>query len=165
MWNVGVYTHGMMGHTPNIDRIGREGMVFTDHYGQPSCTAGRAAFLTGQLPIRTGMTTIGIPDSPKRNPRSQTIPARRIPSTSRSSARAACGSHGDDGSGIARVGYIGRKFFCSKLWAPTAAGPFLAAHLKSIADYPPSQGADSLSMKKVIEKAMAKMDAPHGSSN
>ena len=63
MWNVGAYTHGMMGHTPNIDRIGREGMIFTDHYGQPSCTAGRAAFITGQLPIRTGMTTIGIPGS------------------------------------------------------------------------------------------------------
>jgi len=41
-WNVGAYTHGMMGHTPNIDRIGKEGMLFTDHYGQPSCTAGRA---------------------------------------------------------------------------------------------------------------------------
>ncbi len=63
MWNVGIYTHGMMGKTPNIDRIGREGAVFTDHYGQPSCTAGRAAFITGQLPVRTGMTTIGIPGS------------------------------------------------------------------------------------------------------
>jgi arylsulfatase len=63
MWNVGVYTHGMMGRTPNIDRIAREGMLFTDHYGQPSCTAGRAAFLTGQLPVRTGMTTVGIPGS------------------------------------------------------------------------------------------------------
>src|SRR5499433_2228901 len=63
MWNVGLYTHGMMGHTPNIDRIGREGACFTDHYGQPSCTAGRAAFIMGQLPVRTGMTTVGIPGS------------------------------------------------------------------------------------------------------
>jgi arylsulfatase len=63
MWNVGAYTHGLMGRTPNIDRIASEGMIFTDHYGQPSCTAGRAAFITGQLPIRTGMTTIGIPGS------------------------------------------------------------------------------------------------------
>ena len=62
-WNVGAYTHGMMGHTPNIDRIAKQGMLFTDHYGQPSCTAGRAAFIMGQLPIRTGMTTIGIPGS------------------------------------------------------------------------------------------------------
>jgi arylsulfatase len=62
-WNVGAYTHGMMGKTPNIDRIASEGMLFTDHYGQPSCTAGRAAFIMGQLPIRTGMTTIGIPGS------------------------------------------------------------------------------------------------------
>ena len=62
-WNVGVYTHGMMGKTPNIDRIAAEGMLFTDHYAQPSCTAGRAAFIMGQLPIRTGMTTIGIPGS------------------------------------------------------------------------------------------------------
>jgi arylsulfatase A-like enzyme len=63
MWNVGAYSHGMMGKTPNIDRIGKEGMIFTDHYGQPSCTAGRAAFIMGQMPLRTGMTTIGIPGS------------------------------------------------------------------------------------------------------
>jgi len=63
MWNVGAYTHGMMGRTPNIDSIARNGMLFTDHYGQPSCTAGRAAFLTGQMPIRTGETTVGIPGS------------------------------------------------------------------------------------------------------
>jgi arylsulfatase len=62
-WNVGAYTHGMMGKTPNIDGIARDGMLFTDHYGQPSCTAGRAAFIMGQLPVRTGMTTIGIPGS------------------------------------------------------------------------------------------------------
>jgi arylsulfatase A-like enzyme len=62
-WNVSKYSHGMMGRTPNIDRIGTEGCLFTDHYGQPSCTAGRAAFIMGQLPLRTGMTTIGIPGS------------------------------------------------------------------------------------------------------
>ncbi|HEY2826511.1 MAG TPA: arylsulfatase [Pirellulales bacterium] len=63
MWNLGAYTHGMMGRTPHIDSIAKDGMLFTDHYGQPSCTAGRAAFIMGQLPIRTGMTTIGIPGS------------------------------------------------------------------------------------------------------
>ena len=63
MWNVGAYTHGMMGKTPNIDSIAKQGMIFTDHYGQASSTAGRAAFLTGQIPVRTGMTTIGIPGS------------------------------------------------------------------------------------------------------
>ena len=63
MWNVGAYTHGMMGRTPNIDSIAKAGMLFTDQYAQPSCTAGRAAFITGQMPIRTGMTTIGIPGS------------------------------------------------------------------------------------------------------
>ncbi len=64
VWDIGAYSHGMMGNTPNIDRIAREGILFTDHYAQPSCTAGRAAFITGQLPIRTGLTTIGIPGSP-----------------------------------------------------------------------------------------------------
>ena len=63
MWNISAYSLGMMGRTPNIDRIGKEGIIFTDHYAQPSCTAGRAAFIMGQLPIRTGMTTIGIPGS------------------------------------------------------------------------------------------------------
>jgi arylsulfatase len=61
--------------------------------------------------------------------------------------------------------YEGRKFFASKLWAPTGAGPFLAAHLKSVEDYPPSQGADTLSMKKAIDQAMRKMENAHGSSN
>jgi arylsulfatase len=63
MWNVGAYTHGMMGRTPNIDGIAKNGILFTDHYGQPSCTAGRAAFIMGQMPIRTGETTVGIPGS------------------------------------------------------------------------------------------------------
>ena len=60
-WNVGAYTHGMMGRTPNIDSIARDGMLFTDHYGQPSCTPGRAAAMTGRLPIRSGMTTVSFP--------------------------------------------------------------------------------------------------------
>jgi len=62
--NVALYSHGMMVPTPNIDRIGREGILFTDHYAHPSSTAGRAAFITGQLPIRTGLTTVGLPGSP-----------------------------------------------------------------------------------------------------
>src|SRR3974390_656462 len=49
-WNVGASTHGMMGRTTNIDNIAKQGALFTDHYAQPSCTAGRAAFLMGQLP-------------------------------------------------------------------------------------------------------------------
>ena len=60
-WNVGAYTHGMMGKTPNIDSLAKQGALFTDQYAQPSCTAGRAAFITGQLPVRTGMTTVGLP--------------------------------------------------------------------------------------------------------
>lgn len=60
--NLGCYNHGVMGYgTPNIDRIAKEGVLFTDHYAQPSCTAGRAAFITGQYPIRSGMTTVGQP--------------------------------------------------------------------------------------------------------
>ena len=60
--NVSAYGLATMGYrTPNIDRIGREGIKFTDHYAQPSCTAGRAAFITGQYPIRSGMTTVGQP--------------------------------------------------------------------------------------------------------
>jgi arylsulfatase A-like enzyme len=61
-FNVSAYNMGIMGYrTPNIDRIGREGGVFTDWYGQQSCTAGRAAFITGQSPIRTGLTKVGLP--------------------------------------------------------------------------------------------------------
>jgi len=65
-FNVSTYNMGMMGYrTPNIDRIGREGAVFTDWYGQQSCTAGRAAFITGQSPIRTGLTKVGLPGAPE----------------------------------------------------------------------------------------------------
>jgi len=62
IFNVSAYNMGMMGYrTPNIDSIGKEGAVFTDWYGQQSCTAGRAAFVTGQSPIRTGLTKVGLP--------------------------------------------------------------------------------------------------------
>jgi arylsulfatase A-like enzyme len=60
MWNIGAYHRGLMaGRTPNLDKLAREGMLFTDYYAEASCTAGRANFITGELPIRTGMTTVG----------------------------------------------------------------------------------------------------------
>ena len=59
-WNIGAYHRGMMaGTTPNIDKLAAEGAIFTDYYAEASCTAGRAAFVTGQLPIRVGLTTVG----------------------------------------------------------------------------------------------------------
>src|ERR1700704_164498 len=62
MWNISAYSHGMMGyHTPNIDRIAKEGALFTDCYAGQSCTAGRAAFITGQSPFRTGLLKVGLP--------------------------------------------------------------------------------------------------------
>ena len=65
-FNISAYNRGMMGYrTPNIDRIAAEGTLFTDWYGQQSCTAGRAAFVTGQSPIRTGLTKVGLPGSPE----------------------------------------------------------------------------------------------------
>jgi arylsulfatase len=61
-WNVSAYNQGMMGYkTPNIDRIAKEGMLFTDAYGEQSCTAGRAAFITGQSGFRTGLLKVGLP--------------------------------------------------------------------------------------------------------
>jgi arylsulfatase len=64
-WNVGAYNQGMMHYkTPNIDRLAHEGALFTDYYAQQSCTAGRAAFITGQSPIRTGLLKVGLPGSP-----------------------------------------------------------------------------------------------------
>jgi arylsulfatase A-like enzyme len=60
MWNIGAYHRGLMaGKTPNLDKMAKEGMIFTDYYAEASCTAGRANFITGELPIRTGMTTVG----------------------------------------------------------------------------------------------------------
>jgi arylsulfatase A-like enzyme len=65
MWNIGAYSRGMMaGRTPNLDKMAKEGMLFTDYYAEASCTAGRANFITGELPIRTGMTTVGQAGAP-----------------------------------------------------------------------------------------------------
>jgi arylsulfatase len=62
IWNISYYSRGMMGYqTPHIDRVAKEGVTFTDWYGQQSCTAGRAAFITGQNPLRTGLTKVGMP--------------------------------------------------------------------------------------------------------
>src|SRR5215813_10915318 len=64
-FNIGAYHQGMMAsRTPNLDRLAAEGMRFTDYYAEASCTAGRANFITGQLPIRTGLTTVGQAGSP-----------------------------------------------------------------------------------------------------
>ena len=65
MWNIGAYNQGIMaGKTPNLDKLAAEGMRFTDYYAEASCTAGRANFITGELPIRTGLTTVGQAGSP-----------------------------------------------------------------------------------------------------
>src|SRR5688572_2391397 len=65
-WNVSAYNQGMMGYrTPNIDRIAREGGLFTDWYGQQSCTAGRSSFITGQVGFRTGNLKVGLPGAPE----------------------------------------------------------------------------------------------------
>jgi arylsulfatase A-like enzyme len=62
IWNLSKFSNGMMGYrTPNIDRVANEGGLFTDYYSQQSCTAGRACFITGQNPIRTGLTKVGMP--------------------------------------------------------------------------------------------------------
>ena len=62
VWNISAYHRGMMGgSTPNIDSIAKEGALFTDYYGQQSCTAGRASFITGQHPFRTGLLKVGMP--------------------------------------------------------------------------------------------------------
>ena len=69
IWNIGAYHRGMMaGRTPNLDKIAAEGMLFTDYYAEASCTAGRANFITGELPIRTGMTTVGQAGAPTGMP-------------------------------------------------------------------------------------------------
>jgi arylsulfatase len=60
--NISAYTFGLVGYrTPNIDRIAREGMMFTDYYGEQSCTAGRSSFITGQSVFRTGLSKVGLP--------------------------------------------------------------------------------------------------------
>src|SRR5437764_11947569 len=74
IWNIGAYHRGMMaGQTPNLDKIAAEGMLFTDYYAEASCTAGRATVITGELPIRTGMTTVGQAGAPTG------LPAEAVP--------------------------------------------------------------------------------------
>jgi arylsulfatase len=77
-FNIGAYHQGIMsGKTPNIDRIARESMRFTDYYAEASCTAGRANFITGELPIRTGLTTVGLCRWTEGVPSLPTTPRRK----------------------------------------------------------------------------------------
>ena len=63
--NISAYTHGLVGYqTPNIDRLAKEGVMFTDYYAENSCTAGRATFITGQSCYRTGLSKVGMPGAP-----------------------------------------------------------------------------------------------------
>lgn len=76
IWNLSCYHQGMMSSkTPNLDRLAKEGMRFTDYYAQPTCTAGRAAFITGQFPVRVGLHTVGLPGDPAGlHPDTPTLP-------------------------------------------------------------------------------------------
>ena len=77
-FNVSAYNLGVMGYrTPSIDRIAKEGALFTDWYGEQSCTAGRAAFITGQSPIRTGLTKVGLPGARHRTFMLKTCASRK----------------------------------------------------------------------------------------
>ena len=73
--NISAYTHGLMGYkSPNIDRLAREGMMFTDYYAENSCTAGRSSFITGQSVFRTGLSKVGLPAAKQGlNPKDPTI--------------------------------------------------------------------------------------------
>ena len=74
--DVSAYSFGMLGFkTPNIDRIAKEGMMFTDYYAEQSCTAGRSTFITGQLTARTGLSKVGMPSDSK----SSSVPATGSP--------------------------------------------------------------------------------------
>jgi hypothetical protein len=87
--NISAYNHGIMGYrTPNIDRIAKEGALFTDSYAQQSCTAGRASFILGQHPFRTGLLTIGMPGSDHGIPTGR----RPLPTCSKSRATPAASS-------------------------------------------------------------------------
>jgi arylsulfatase len=89
VWNIGAYHRGMMaGTTPNIDQLAAEGAIFTDYYAEASCAAGRAAFILGQTPFRTGLLNVGMPaakqgrqDSDPRSPNCSSLwatPPRRL---------------------------------------------------------------------------------------
>jgi arylsulfatase len=171
MWNVGAYTHGMMGRTPRIDRIAASTYkVHLDGYnnlahwtGQSEKSARREIFYydeTDLMAVRVdawkvhlGVKHHGSWFDEKAYPSVPYIinllmdPMEKMTPDSE------------------EWGYIGRKFVAEKLWAPTAASAVIGVHLKSLADFPPSQGADTLSMRKAVEQAMRKLEAPQGSSN
>ena len=74
--NISAYSRGLMGYrTPNIDRLAEEGMIFTDSYGEQSCTAGRSAFITGQSVFRTGLSKVGLPGADLGPARRRTPPS------------------------------------------------------------------------------------------
>jgi hypothetical protein len=91
MWNISHNNRGMMGYkTPNIDRIAREGVGFTDYYAQQSCTAGRAAFISGSVPVRSGMTKVGMPGAKEGWQKTDVTMATILKRTTRGTATNTC---------------------------------------------------------------------------
>src|SRR6202048_3173536 len=96
MWNIGAYHRGLMaGRTPNLDKLAAEGMLFTDYYAEASCTAGRANFISGELPIRTGMTTVGQAGAPTGIPAQAVTIAAALQGMGYATAHVDKNHHGD----------------------------------------------------------------------
>ncbi|HVS40100.1 MAG TPA: sulfatase-like hydrolase/transferase [Gemmataceae bacterium] len=123
--NISAYTRGLMGYqTPNIDRIAKEGMLFTDYYAEQSCTAGRSSFITGQCTLRTGLSKVGIPAAP-------------------------VGLQKEDPT-IAEL--LKNHWFLDHDFVAQGAAAGAAKFLETLKDYPPRQRAASFTIDQAMEK-------------
>lgn len=136
--NLRCYSKGVMGyHTPNIDRIANESMVFTDYYGEQSCTAGRASFITGQTGFRTGLTKVGLPgvDLGMRKGRSHNRP-------------------GPERTGL-WDGTVRQESSWGQRRAPSHAQAMVGQFLQTFVKFPPRQKVASFSIDQVVDKLTA----------
>jgi hypothetical protein len=152
--NVSACNMGMMGcKTPNIDRIGREGAVFTDRYGQQSCTAGRDALVTGQSPIPTGLTKVGLPGTPegmkKEEPENPDYPKGEA-FRKQFGPRGVIHSFAD--GRIDAIGY--QRWYLERMFAIAPAGAYVGRWLQRFREFPPRQKPGRFNLDRVMEAVM-----------
>jgi arylsulfatase len=151
IWSLSCYHRGAMGgRTPNIDRIAAEGAIFTDYYGQQSCTAGRAAFITGQHPFRTGLLKVGLPGAELGlRPEDPTI-ADLLKNHGYATGQFGKNHLGDRNEYLPTV-----HGFLSRLYMVGAAAVIVEDFLKTFREYPPRQRAATFTIDQALEKMKA----------
>jgi arylsulfatase A-like enzyme len=171
-FNVGAYNQGIMAtRTPNLDRLAAEGMRFTDYYAEASCTAGRANFITGQIPLRTGLTTVGQAGAKIGMPAEAPTIATALRVMGYSTGQFGNNHLGDLNEYLPTLhgfdeffGYLyPYNWFVDQFWRFVLVQEVVAKAAETLIEFPPMQKGASFNMEAVKEQ-IAKAMASHSGS-